>query len=78
METRGTLAEAQTTQATDTTALTLIPKLRGTSGRSDFNLANVMGVETPVYHEIQASTYHFSPPFISLQYTINRLSYVHL
>jgi len=36
------------------TVPTLIPKPRGTSGRADFNLANAMGVETPVYHEIQA------------------------
>jgi len=49
------LTVAQATQVTETATPALIPKPRGMSGRGDFNLANAMGMEIPVYHEIQAS-----------------------
>lgn len=60
-ELRAALAAAQAAQATESATPTLIPKPRGTSGRGNFNLAKEMGVETTVYHEIQASaSFHFS------------------
>jgi len=55
VEARAALAAAHVVQTADTAVLTLVPKPHGTSGRAGFNLANAMGMDIPVYHEIQVS-----------------------
>ena len=53
---RVALAVAQANIATQPVTTTLIPKPRGTSGRSGFNLAKEMNIDTKTCRVIQVST----------------------